>query len=962
MNNLEIIKTRELVKSIPEKVINNLTNFRIDVRSKALSIVIGKIDKENGKEILQTLPLYFAREGEYDVALSFIETMISNGHYISLEVLNEVYGNSVNGISEPELPSDFEFAQEVNKKINLLVKSSTKSDFYKNDPSFFLFLGKEFERKGDYTKAITYYDKLIELGFEEGYLYCALAHKELGNNEFALSLLEQGYNIYSSKIFLENIIRTYCELGNINKAKQKYVEMISSIKDDKEELLPFIMYSLEIENDYDLKTLEGIMVGYISDNQLIPLEPLLQISRFAESYIDQNIEYISFRILELEKNGLQDLDLEVQEEYDELIKRKLFLMQTSLTILKDNKYLKEHLDDLDKLAFSRVKEERDLLVDYFGENYSLLAFDHGIESQKMNMDLYDNLSNYLGLLSELFFHGKNYNVLSKKLFPLLLKSDNQGVDGDENHVNEGLTLIKKEADYIDTFSPFLSKLYNELIEKIDVKYGKFLRVRIQELAREDLGDNEEAGDNEDKYPKVLYGNKEIALLFWIERMISGNFVDNLDEDFYDNLMNKYGFELLGENDACLLTILMYDKSFDFAINYILSKDLLLKNTVAIYYLLEAFVNYDDKKYLKDLIKTINEDIKESSGARGIFDYIRRFIVSRFKKEDISDEEKSYLLMCSGNLSLLQNKGGKTVLANFQEADKYESVEAINQVGNIYELNGYSDEAFIKYKEAFTIESNIDNLSKIISVLLTKKDFQEASKYIQLGLKSKYDMDLYLFSYNLWQGNLEIAFNLFIGIINKNIPLIDTPEGTLDLLGKKCFEIINGDFEETTDLIKLKLLSSYILPKLELLSENSDILDIIYNEGLNIFSMLDNVKLDELQDFLNKTLYPICLFDPDIPAMFDGEINTIEKAIQIVDYYAFHKYKGLLEEGKNAKTLEKSIEVLSRVNSFIFTVTKYFSKFPESSEIIGQWNKRYVYTKHEGVNIMSEHIYGSSSIN
>ena len=80
------------------------------------------------------------------------------------------------------------------------------------------------------------------------------------------------------------------------------------------------MYSLEIENDYDLKTLEWIMVWYISDNQLIPLEPLLQISRFAESYIDQNIEYISFRILELEKNWLQDLDLEVQEEYDELIR------------------------------------------------------------------------------------------------------------------------------------------------------------------------------------------------------------------------------------------------------------------------------------------------------------------------------------------------------------------------------------------------------------------------------------------------------------------------------------------------------------------------------------------------------------------------------------------------------------------------------------------------------------------
>lgn len=958
MNEIIMDRTKALVDSMPEDVINNLTNYRRDVRLKALNTIIKSLDEkeENDNHIIQTIPLYLVSIWNFDAAISFLSTIISCNYKVAVEIINEVYKNTILEMQDPEVIEDFEFMAEINRKINLLISTAKKKEWYSENSKFLITLWQDYERKWDFYKAISVYDTLILNWDKIWYLYSALAYKELWETEFAISLLENAYNIYGDKIFLENIIIIYNQLWNINKAKQVYLRLISdfSNKNDKV-ILPFIMYSFIIEDDSDLKSLEWVMVWYISDNQLIPLESLLQVCKFAELYIDQNIEYIKCKISELEKKWIQDFDLEVQEEYDELIKRKLYLMQTSLTILKDNKYLEEHLDDLDKLVFSWNQEKKDLLIDYFDENYSLLAWEVS-EWQKMNIDLYDNLSNYLWLLIEVFFHGKNYNILSKKLFPLLAKSDNQRVDRDENHINGWLNLIKTEADYIDKFSTFLIKLYDELIEKIDCKYWKFLRVRIQELAREDLW------DNDDKYPKVLFENKEIALLFWIERMISWNILDNLDLDFYNNLMDKYGFESLDENDACLLAVIMYDKSFDFAINYIISSDLLSKNVYTIYYLLEAFVNYDDKKYLKALIKTINQDIRERWIARGLFDYIRKFIVSRFKKENISDEERSYLLMCSWNLALLQKKWWNIVLANFQEADRYESVEAINQVWSIYELNWYSDEAFVKYKEAFILEQNIDNLSKIISVLLTKKDFEEASKYIQLWLKLKYNMDLYLFSYNLWQDNLENAFSLFIWIINKNIPLIDVPEGTLNLLSKKCIEIVNGKISLTSNTWKLKFLSIYILSKLNLLSKNGNELDIIYNEGLGIFSILDNIELEELPNFLNETLYPICLFDSDILTMFDWEINTTEKVIQIIDYYAFHKYELLLEEWKKSETLEKVKEVQSHINNFIFIVIKYLSKFPEAIDLVWYWNKRYIFTSHKGTDIMSENIYCSLSIN
>ena len=88
-----------------------------------------------------------------------------------------------------------------------------------------------------------------------------------------------------------------------------------------------------------------------------------------------------------------------------------------------------------------------------------------------------------------------------------------------------------------------------------------------------------------------------------------------------------------------------------------------------------------------------------------------------------------------------------LLVPFKTAEDFEATEGTLQLWNIYEVNGYFDQSIIKFEEAYTIDSNIDNLSKLIWVLLNKWDLDRAYSMIQTGLNSKYDMDLYLYSYH-----------------------------------------------------------------------------------------------------------------------------------------------------------------------------------------------------------------------
>jgi len=130
MNEIIMDRTRCLVDSIPENVIDNLTNYSRAVRLRALNIIIKSLDEkeEDDNQVIQTIPLYFVSIGDFDAAISFLSTIISCNYPVAVEVINEVYRNTTLEMHDPEVTGDFEFMTEINRKINLLMSTAKKKE------------------------------------------------------------------------------------------------------------------------------------------------------------------------------------------------------------------------------------------------------------------------------------------------------------------------------------------------------------------------------------------------------------------------------------------------------------------------------------------------------------------------------------------------------------------------------------------------------------------------------------------------------------------------------------------------------------------------------------------------------------------------------------------------------------------------------------------------------------------
>ncbi len=954
-----------LIDSFPEDVIDNLTKYRKDTRVKALKTIVKSLDEkeEDDNSVIQTIPLYLASIGDFDAAIWFLATLISCDYFVLVEVINEVYANTISEMQNPEVKSDLEFMNEINRKISLLMNTANKKESYKENSKFLITLWKDYERKWDFQKAISTYDILISNWDEIWYLYSALAYKELWENEFAISLLEQAYNIYWDKIFLENIIIIYNQLWNTNKAKQYYSRLVSTTYNEKwntkeKVVLPFIMYSFIIEDDQDLKNFDVMMANHFLENEIVVLEPMQKISLSANDYIERNLEIVRSKIESYNNLWVNNLSQHDREEYDSLVTRKLYLMQVHITILKEDKYLAEHLSDLNILAFSRDEEKINILTQYFDEHISLLVkwdlnskdnkSEDDEESIKNTFDTFENLAMYVATLSMIFFHWKNYGVMSKKLFPFLDKCYKEIDEMDENEIPNSIQILKREADYIDTFTPLLHKSYNDFIDKIDVKYGKYIRVNLQNIARDS------ADIKEEDYPEILTENKELALLFFIEKLISRDF-PNMDTKVFWEFMEKYDLDWLEKDDLLLFTLLIFDNSYDLTIDLVVNNDILVNNIYAIYYLLESLVNIWTSSELRKSLKNLNIIFKETYWARWVLSYIRSFMIKLQKNEDISEQELSYLMLCNWNMAILQKKWPETIMMSFKTAEDFEATEATLQLWNIYENNGYFDEWISKFEEAYTIDTNINNLSKLIWVLLNKWDLDRAYSMIQTGLKTKYDMDLYLYSYHFLKWNLVEAMKSFISVLNKQAAILDVPEWTLDLFMEKCHAIKTIDTEINFDSLKLKFMSSYITSKMDLMYDYWSKPLNIFTHWIDAFSIFHNVPLSNLPKFLNETLFPICWMDPDISSEIGLEVDTMEKSILILDFYANHVYKSLLRLSTEIESLDELDFLHKLLNDYSISFVAFISQLEWTEKLISDWRKKLYFKQYKDTQIMDESL-------
>ena len=200
-------------------------------------------------------------------------------------------------------------------------------------------------------------------------------------------------------------------------------------------------------------------------------------------------------------------------------------------------------------------------------------------------------------------------------------------------------------------------------------------MNLQNIARDSIDIKEE------DYPEILTENRELALLFFIEKLISWNFPNMDTKDFWE-FLEKYDLEWLWKDDLLLFTLLIYDNSFDLTIDLVVNNEVLLNNIFSLYYLLESLVNIWTSSELRKTLKNLNLMIKETYWARWILSYIRSFMIKLQKNEDISELEMSYLMLCNWNMAVLQKKWPETIMLSFKTAEDFEATEATLQLWNI----------------------------------------------------------------------------------------------------------------------------------------------------------------------------------------------------------------------------------------------------------------------------------------
>lgn len=132
-------------------------------------------------------------------------------------------------------------------------------------------------------------------------------------------------------------------------------------------------------------------------------------------------------------------------------------------------------------------------------------------------------------------------------------------------------------DYYATLLPDVRESYAEFIRGFDTKYGTFYRRHLQCLAVDQDVDTE-------KYPAILKENPEIALLFWMEKIIACQM--HLVSEEIEEIIKKYRLDSLGITDALLFGTLLFGFSQEWSIKYLANYPNMLDEPQAIYVITE----------------------------------------------------------------------------------------------------------------------------------------------------------------------------------------------------------------------------------------------------------------------------------------------------------------------------------------------------------------------------------------
>ena len=138
------------------------------------------------------------------------------------------------------------------------------------------------------------------------------------------------------------MVSTLCKTKKINEAMERYEELK---KQSKEEVPSFLIYKGIIENDADIKIFEEIMAEYFTERAFVPNKSMINLAKEAALYIEKEILFE-----EKKMNTSSNLSLEDWTPQNiASLKRWLYLIQTDILTLGNERYLEQYVIGIRKL-------------------------------------------------------------------------------------------------------------------------------------------------------------------------------------------------------------------------------------------------------------------------------------------------------------------------------------------------------------------------------------------------------------------------------------------------------------------------------------------------------------------------------------------------------------------------------------------------------------------------------------
>lgn len=929
-----------ILETVKKEVLDNIGSTSRWTREKAIYILTSSLDPKSEKDnaIFQTIPLELLERGDHLWAIWYIETIGRLWNSISLEVVEKVIEWIISERKMCIEVGNQEALHALDMSLVSFIRMAKNHTSLKDSSRFHLLIWWFEEVRWNHQWAISHYTEAIERQEIQWYFSLARVYDDLGQYDKCIILLERGYTLHWDIRLLWVSVRMLCKANKIADARKKH-ELLKSMD---ESTPPFIIYSGSIENDEDLWTVESIIASYITENTFVPSESLAELARWSSDYIKIHIISINERVKELSKKEVSNWTNAESTEYSQLIFRRLRLMQVDILTLWNDTYTTYYLRDLKKLWIEWTSKTKDLLRNFFIEHYSEEVrqylemrdasedSDNEDDMDKSKHSLFDDISEHINRVGDLFNHPKYYDIIATQIMPLLQQLEKiewYYDDASESEFIEELWEVKETTDFFDSMRPSVRQSYEFLLQEIDDKYWVFYRRHLQVLANDDP-------DLEDELvPLALKDYSDIALLYWIQRIISKTF-PTIDFDEIDNIVIDYSLHKENISNALLFGSMIYEVLIEYSLQFLTEYPNMLDIPEALYLITEILRSID-RVDSKEEIRKLDILVKQHYNAPGFFDHIRNTF-ERIYQSDPSDEDIEYMLLTNWNIVILQDKDRTQAIQNFETAGKmYGSVEGLLQAGDSYEDMGQYDRALEFFIQAFNKDNSIKSLTKILNCTICSGQFEIAERYIQYWLFRWFNIEEYILAFHLWQWNTHSAYLQVIRMMKQDQDIFDRPEWLPNLLFDSMRDIINSpesiDFENN----KLKILASFIRITFYVnwIPEKPWVF-VAYWQYMN--TIFEKYEWESLHSFIENTLSPITWeLDMEIKEV----LSPSDQSLEYLDAHASKLYATLKERLNEVNEAEMLWEIEEWMNELSYFVIVTLRRFPDSEKYITKWQSK-----------------------